>query len=326
MVLRGITVLVGTILAAAIGYALFVRPVSNLADILGILLVILTAVVGSKFAGSIADSFASTYNVAEVPVEGPITRDGESSGMPTGGIGAGADDITEQIETADADDSVEALIVKLNTPGGEIVPSEDIRIAADRFDGPTIAYATDLCASGGYDIASGCDEIWAREGSIVGSIGVIGSRVNAKGLADRLGLEYKQLTAGDYKDAGMPLKEWTEDEREYLQGLIDEYYEQFVEKVAEGRDVDAAAIRDTEAKVFLGTEARELGLVDELGTREDVEDDLESRLGEPVSVKEFKPSQGLAQRFKMGTQQVAYAFGQGIASVFDGDLDGIRFR
>jgi len=111
-------------------------------------------------------------------------------------VGAEADEIVDQIERADEDSGVRALLLKLNTPGGEIVPSEDIRIAAERFDGPTIAYATDVCASGGYDIAAGCDELWAREGSIVGSIGVIGSRVNAADLADRLGLSYERLAAG----------------------------------------------------------------------------------------------------------------------------------
>jgi len=83
-----------------------------------------------------------------------------------------------------------------------VVPSDDIRLAAERFDGPTVAYATDVCASGGYWIASGCDELWAREGSIVGSIGVIGSRVNASALAEKVGLSYERFAAGDYKDAG----------------------------------------------------------------------------------------------------------------------------
>ena len=215
--------------------------------------------------------------------------------------------------------------MKLNTPGGEIVPSEDIRLAAERFDGPTVAYATDVCASGGYDIASGCDELWARRGSIVGSIGVIGSRVNVSDLADELGVSYEQFTAGEYKDAGVPLKDLSGDEREYLQGIVDDYYDDFVETVAEGRDMDPQRVRETEARIYLGGEAHDIGLVDEIGTREDVESRLEQHLGKPVSVREFTPSLSLRDRIGGGAASVAYAFGAGIASVFD-DTDGFDFR
>jgi len=230
------------------------------------------------------------------------------------------------LERADEDRGAQALLLKLNTPGGQIVPSEDIRLAAEAFDGPTIAYATDVCASGGYDIAAGCDELWAREGSIVGSIGVIGSRVNANDLADQVGLSYERFAAGKYKDAGTPLKEMTDDERAYLQGIVDDYYDQFVETVADGREMDSETLRETEARIFLGSEAAEIGLVDELGTREDVEDALEDRLGESVSVVEFEPQRGLAQKFRGGAEQVAFALGAGVAGTFDGDVDGLSFR
>jgi len=227
-------VLLGTAAAVVAGALVFVVFPASLTDLLGVLLVLVTALVGARIATSVAGSLAPSHNVAEVAVEGPITRDG-GGGIASAPTGPGADDIVEQIERADDDRGADALLLKLNTPGGQIVPSEDIRIAAERFDGPTVAYATDVCASGGYDIAAGCEELWAREGSIVGSIGVIGSRVNASDLADRMGLSYEQLTAGEYKDAGTPLKEFEEHEREYLQGLIDDYYDQFVETVAEGR-------------------------------------------------------------------------------------------
>ncbi|ELZ32053.1 signal peptide peptidase SppA [Halorubrum tebenquichense] len=267
---------------------------------------------------------AETYNTAKVTVSGPIRR---SQGRPSplsGPGGATADDVVEQIEAADEDDDVEALLVELNTPGGEVVPSDDIRRAAADFDGPTVAYATDTCASGGYWIASGCDELWAREASLVGSIGVVGSRPNAKGLADKLGISYEQFTAGEFKDAGVPLKEIEEDEREYLQGIIDGYYEQFVETVSEGRDMDPDEIRDTEARVYLGEDAAEMGLVDELGTEDDVEERLADLLGAEPEVREFTPERGLAERLGIGAERVAFAAGSGVAGVFaddGGDID-----
>jgi len=323
----GVALIVGvvTVVVAALGWALFVVVPGTLAELLGILLVIGTVIAGVKVGGSIAGSILPGYNVAEVAVEGPITRDGGGS-LSSPPVGAVADDIVEQIERADADDAVDALLVKLNTPGGEIVPSEDIRLAAERFNGPTVGYATDVCASGGYDIAAGCDELWAREGSIVGSIGVIGSRVNAKDLADRLGISYEQFTAGEYKDAGVPLKELGDDEREYLQGIVDEYYDQFVDTVANGRSMDAETLRETEARIYLGSDAHELGLVDELGTRRAVEESLEAELGEAVTVEEFEPSRGLAGKLRSGSQAVAYGLGAGLLSAVDGDLDGLSFQ
>ena len=323
----GVVLIVGvvTVVVAALGWALFVVVPGTLTELLGILLVIGTVIAGVKAGGSIAGSILPGYNVAEVAVEGPITRDGGGS-LSSPPVGAVADDVVEQIERADADDAVDALLVKLNTPGGEIVPSEDIRLAAERFDGPTVGYATDVCASGGYDIAAGCDELWAREGSIVGSIGVIGSRVNAKDLADRLGISYEQFTAGEYKDAGVPLKELGDDEREYLQGIVDDYYDQFVDTVADGRSIDAETLRETEARIYLGSDAHELGLVDELGTRRAVEESLEAELGEAVTVEEFEPSRGLAGKLRSGSQTVAYGLGAGLLSAVDGDLDGLSFQ
>jgi protease-4 len=319
-----VTALVGLVGLAGAWYV-FVRTADSLVEFLGLLVVTAVGLVALWAGSRVAGSLVSPYNVAEVAVEGPIARE-RGGGLPSSPVGVGADEVVEQIELADADPAADALLVKLNTPGGEIVPSEDIRIAAERFDGPTVAYATDVCASGGYDIASGCDEIWARKGSLVGSIGVVGSRVNAADLAERLGLSYEGFTAGEYKDAGTPLKELRPDERAYLQGLVDDYYDQFVETVAEGRDMDPDAVEGTEARVFLGPEARERGLVDELGTRRAVVDALEDRLGEPVAVREFEPAHSLRERVSLGAQRATYAFGAGLADAFDGDADSLRFR
>lgn len=329
--LKGGIVVAGALVALAIGWLLFVRvPGGNGARLLGVVLALGLATLGARVAARIVAARVPGYDVAAVAVEGPITRDGGGR-LPTGNVGRSADDIVEAIERADDDDSVEALLVELNTPGGEVVPSEDIRLAAARFDGPTVAYATDTCASGGYWIASGCDEFFAREGSVIGSIGVVGSRPNASGLLERLGISYEQFTAGEYKDAGIPLKEIDDDERAYLQGLVDDYYEQFVERVATGREMDPETIRDTEARVFLGTDALDRGLVDAIGTREDVEDSIADRLDrESVTVENFEPQRGVAERLRGGVVTTAFAFGAGVASVLGGtntDEDGdVRFR
>ncbi|ERG97117.1 signal peptide peptidase SppA [Haloquadratum walsbyi] len=279
-------------------------------------------IIGQLTGGRFGD--AEEYNVAKVIVSGPIQRDrGGPSPLSASGASA-ADDIVERIEDADDDDAIEALLLELNTPGGEVLPSDDIRRAAIDFDGPTIAYATDTCASGGYWIASGCDELWARDVSLIGSIGVVGSRPNAAGLADKLGISYEQFTAGEYKDAGVPLREIEQGEREYLQSIVDGYYDQFIETVSEGRDMDSDQIRDTEARIYLGSDALEIGLIDELGTEDDVKDRIEDLIDIEPEIQEFKPNRSLAQRLSIGTERIAFAAGSGVASVFTndgGDID-----
>jgi protease-4 len=309
-------VAVGLAVVVVAAFVLFLGYPDDLAELLGVLLLLLALALASPVVGRIARSAFPSYNVAEVTVSGPITRDGgQPSFPPTGPISPGADAIVDRIEAADEDDVVEGLVLHLNTPGGEIVPSDDIRLAAAEFDGPVIAYTTDVCASGGYWIASACDELWAREASVVGSIGVRGSRVTAAELLEKVGLSYEQFTAGEYKEAGVPLEEIEEDERNYLQGLIDGFYDVFVETVAEGRGMEPEFVRETEARVYLGRDAVENGLVDELGTREDVLGRLEKTLG-PVQVKELKPRPGLVSRFRGGAASVAYALGAGVASAF----------
>lgn len=322
---RGLVVLVATLVAAAIGVGVFLVYADSLADVLGILLAVVIAIFGLKIGSRLADSFAAPYDVAEVTVQGPITRDGR--GLLPRMPGVSADDVVEQIELADEDDNARGLLVKLNTPGGQVVPSDDIRRAVESFDGPTVAYATDVCASGGYWIASGCDRLVARDASLVGSIGVIGSRLNAQDLADRLGISYERLAAGKFKDAGSPLKEWTEEDRAYLQGIIDDFYDAFVERVADGRDLDSEEIRDTEARVFVGEEAADRGLVDDIGTDDEAKAFLEGELEiEEATVRSFEPSRGLRERLSSGATAVAFSFGAGVATAVTGDDYEFRLR
>jgi protease-4 len=306
-----------------VGFGLFfVLPGGSLASLLGVVLALGALAGGLKLGLSLADSVLATYDVAEVEIDDAITRDGGSPG-PIGLSGVAADDVVEQIEQADEDDAAEALVVKLNTPGGAVVPSEDIRRAAEQFDGPTVAYAEDMAASGGFWIASGCDRFHAREGSIVGSIGVTFAHLGRSGLAEKAGLNYRRLVAGEYKDTlSSQWRELREEEQEYFQGLIDDFYEHFVDTVAEGRELDEEFVRDTEARVYLGDDAGENGLVDTVGPREEMEADLADELGvDEITVETFEPEEGISDKLSMGASAVAYAFGAGVASAVLGDDD-----
>jgi protease-4 len=322
-----ITLLVtGTLVAVALGVVLFgVIPAETSMGVWAMVLVTLLAVGGLVVSGRIAGQVFATYDVAEVNIDGAIVQSSDGPSPVPGGGNAAADELVEQIEKADDDGNVEALILNMNTPGGEVVASEDIRYAAEQFDGPTVAYATSLCASGGMWIASGCDEFHAREGSRIGSIGVIGALFGKEGTLDKLGLEYNRFVAGDYKDTTSGFRELREDEREYWQGLLDEWYDQFIETVVDGRDIDAETARDTEARIYLGPEAKELGLVDTLGPREEMEDTLTDRIDvDEIEIEKFEPERGIQEQLSVTAVRVARGFGRGVASVFvdDGHPEG----
>lgn len=324
---RGGIALAGIVTAAVVAIVLYVvlpevAGVGAIEVTLGLLLFIILSIVAIRMASTVV----AGYDVAEVEVDDVITRDGNMGGLPVGGRGVSANSLVDQIERADADDAVEALIVRLNTPGGAVVPSEDIRAAVANFDGPTVAYAEDLAASGGYWIASGADEFHARRGATVGSIGVNGTQLGRTGLAEKAGLDYRRFVAGEFKDTPSPWRDLSDDEERYVQGLLDDYYDQFVETVVDGRDMDPEAVRETEARVFLGETAHELGLVDFCGPRDEMEDRLAETIGvDEVSVERFEPQEGLSDRFSMGAQRIARSFGAGVAGVLTED-DGPPVR
>jgi protease-4 len=320
-------VLVGAAVAAAVGVGLFALvPLYTPLGVPEVVLVALVFAAGVATAARFASNAFPAYDVAEVAVDDVITREGGSGPLPAGPVGLSADDVVEQIERADEDDAAEALVVKLNTPGGAVVPSEDIRRAAAAFDGPTVAYAEDMAASGGYWIASGCDEIHAREGTVVGSIGVNATQLGRTGLAEKVGLDYRRFVAGEYKDTPSPWRDLEADEVEYYQGIVDGFYEQFVETVAEGRDVDPEFARETEARVYLGRDALDEGLVDTVGPREEMEDRLADQLDvDEVAVQEFEPEKPITVRVGRSARASARAFGAGVASVLVGE-DGPNVR
>lgn len=277
-------------------------------------------------AGAAGWEYWDTTDAAEVYVDGPITRETSSPWDEQ----ASANEICEAIAEAEEEDEADGLILHLNTPGGEIVPSEDIRVAVEDFDGPVVGVAEDVCASGGYLIATACDHLVARESSLIGSIGVIGSQLNMHDLADDLGVGYEQFTAGKFKDAGHQLKELSDEERQYLQTLVDENYDLFVERVMEGRDLSRAAIEDYGARVFLGRDAVDADLVDAVGNVHDADEWLAEQLnadGEDLETVEYDTKQS-GFSLAASAQSLAYAVGEGIGARLEKSvsLDDVGFR
>ena len=170
--------------------------------------------------------------------------------------------------------SVKAIVLRIDSPGGGVVPSQEIHDAVKRVrtksNKAVIASMGSVAASGGYYIAAATDRIVANPGTLTGSIGVIMETANVEGLLQKIGVEGVVIKSGKYKDVGSPLRKMSDEERGLLQTVMDDVHKQFIEAVAEGRAIelaDAQALAD--GRIFTGRQAKEAKLVDELGDLED---------------------------------------------------------
>lgn len=324
IILKAIILLLGVVTGLAVGYGLFrYVPIETSFGTVTVLLVLVATYLGFQLSDKAANAVLHPYNTAQVPITGKISR-GSSSIPFLGNDGVDVDGVVDRIEAADDDPAVEALVLRINTPGGSPVAAEQIRRAVAAFDGETTAFVVEKCTSAGYWIACACDEIHAHEQSTVGSIGVIGSKRNYSGLADQLGVEYERFVAGEFKDAAHPLKRIEEAERDYLQNHIDEHYEHFVQRVSEGRDMDAERVRSIGARKFLGAEAKNRGLIDAVGTKDDMIGRLSESIGKTVYLEKFAPCSSFGERISPTAQVACYAFGRGIADALADDDDEIE--
>ena len=216
-----------------------------------------------------------------IDVEGVILADGGGLG-PFGGVVAGGNTIKEQLEAAAEDDEIDAVILRLNTPGGSVVGSELITdgVAAVQAAGkPVIAHVTEISASGGMWAMAPADHIVASNGSLIGSIGVILGPLSrytdvvaidggllGGGVETTGGIEQFFITAGEGKDAGNPFRDLTPGEQEMFQNLVDGSYDDFVQHVASNRDISPDTIVNTlGAGIFNAGDAVDNGLIDETG-------------------------------------------------------------
>jgi protease-4 len=170
--------------------------------------------------------------------------------------------------------SVKAIVLRIDTPGGGVVPSQEIYDAIKRVrnknNKAVIASMGSVAASGGYYIAAATDRIVANPGTLTGSIGVIMETANVEGLLQKIGVEGVVIKSGKYKDVGSPLRKMSAEERGLLQAVMDDVHKQFIEAVAEGRSMELRAAQVlADGRIFTGRQAKEAKLVDELGDLED---------------------------------------------------------
>jgi len=180
--------------------------------------------------------------------------------------------VTKQLDRYRDDAGIKAIVLRINSPGGAVGPAQEIlrEVEKVRAKKKIVASLGTVAASGGYYIASGADLIMANRGTATGSIGVIMQFTNVEGLTKKIGLDFFNLKAGRYKDVGSPFRPMTPEDKAYLQGLIDNIYQQFLSDVARNRKIPLAKLKNlAEGRIYSGEEAKEAGLVDEFGNLPD---------------------------------------------------------
>lgn len=204
--------------------------------------------------------------VGIVRVEGTIA---DGSGGSLFGGEVLAQDIIDQLDDAADDPTISAVVLRINSPGGSASASWEIAEAIQRVKDagkPVVVSMGDSAASGGYWIAAGADWIVATPSTLTGSIGVIMETANMEELFNKIGYQSEVIKSGPYKDIGSSSREMLPEERTMLQQMVDNIYQQFVQVVAEGRHMTLDAVRAVaDGRVMTGSQAKELGLVDELG-------------------------------------------------------------
>ncbi|MBU1713390.1 MAG: signal peptide peptidase SppA [Proteobacteria bacterium] len=188
------------------------------------------------------------------------------------GIITDAKDAIRNIRKYREDDSIKAIVLRIDSPGGVVGPSQEIFREVRKTIGEKkiVASMGAIAASGGYYVAAGTDGIMANPGTITGSIGVIIGYTNFEEILQKIGLYPVVVKSGEYKDMGSPVRKMTEREKKLLQEFVDSTHRQFVAAVAEGRKMDPAKVRAiADGRIITGEDAKSLGLVDRLGNIED---------------------------------------------------------
>lgn len=243
-----------------------------------ILILILLGFVAAFIIGLAGRSFGDRIGV--VNIEGMI---------------ADSRDAMEDIVRFKEDGSIKGVIVRVNSPGGSVAPTQEVFRELKKLGAKKKVYVSmgSVCASGGYYIATAGEKIYANPSTITGSIGVIMEQMVVEELLRKIGLQANTIKSGELKDVGSPFRKMKDEERAYFQAIMDSIHQQFIKDAAEGRKMPVEKMRAlADGRIFTGTQAKQAGLVDTIGTFYDTVDDLKRVLnieGKPVLVYGKKP-------------------------------------
>lgn len=230
--------------------------------------------------------------------------------------------LLEQLEDFRDDSGIKAIVLRIDSPGGAVAPSQEIyeAIRKIREKKKVVVSMGSLAASGGYYVACAADKIYADPGTLTGSIGVIMQVPNVQGLLNWAGVQMNTLTAGKMKDSLSPFRELKPDERAYYEGVLEDVHEQFIGAVALGRGLKIDQVRPlADGRVFTGRRAKELKLVDELGGLQDAVQaaaKLAGLSGEPQLEYPKKKSKWMEQFFGEDAATMFHGLAQATAHPF----------
>ncbi|MGN1402613.1 MAG: signal peptide peptidase SppA [Bacillus sp. (in: firmicutes)] len=273
----------------------------------------LLAIPEGDFYEEYLEEGAGMDKIAVLQVNGVIQDTGGSS-LLSGAEGYNHRTFMEKLNWVQEDEDVKGIVIQVNSPGGGVVESAEIyhkiKEIQEETEGntgkPVYISMGGTAASGGYYISAPAKKIYATPETLTGSLGVIMQSINYAELAENIGIETVTIKSGPYKDIMSGDREMTKEEREILQGMIDNSYNQFVSIIAEGRGMSEAEVRKlADGRIYDGLQAKEAGLIDEFGYLEDVTDAMRGDLGiEDASVVTYTDSTGFESLFSMSMQKL----------------------
>lgn len=216
--------------------------------------------------------FAAIYGLGLFRGENPLNLGEKVGVIPIEGIIGDSREIIDQINEFADSNGIRAVVLRIDTPGGSVAPSQEIYQAVRelRKKKKVVVSMGSVAASGGYLIAVAADRIVANPGTITGSISAVMHYANVEELLKKVGVRSSVIKSGKFKDIGSPVREMTAEERSLIQGIVDDIYDQFVRTVSENRKIPLSKIVQlADGRVFTGRQAKELGLIDDLGGLQD---------------------------------------------------------
>jgi len=226
----------------------------------------------------------------------------EGTGFPGGqkvaiveleGIILESEPLVRELREHQENPAVRAVVLRINSPGGLVGPTQEIYAAVQRLrkaGKPVVASFGSVAASGGYYVASAANRIYANPGTLTGSIGVVMQMANVEGLLKKVGVDYVVVKSGQYKDIGSFARAMSPEERRILQALLDDVYDQFVDAVAQGRELNRQVVLGfADGRIVSGHQAKELRMVDALGGLEEAIEGAAALAGLPERPKLIFP-------------------------------------